>query len=74
MDQPVEINTSRESITTDLSEEEGIVYQFINDRALHLDEIIKESGLQSSGVTRVLLGLELKNLIRQLPGKFFRRK
>ena len=38
-----------------------------------IDEIIRASGLPSSTVSVALLGLEMKRLLRQLPGKLFIR-
>jgi DNA processing protein len=38
-----------------------------------IDEVIRASGLPSSAVSVALLGLEMKRLVRQLPGKMFRR-
>jgi len=38
-----------------------------------IDEVIRASGLPSSAVSVALLGLEMKRLIRQLPGKLFVR-
>ncbi len=38
-----------------------------------IDEVIRRSGLPSSAVCVALLGLEMKRLIRQLPGKMFVR-
>jgi DNA processing protein len=38
-----------------------------------IDDIIRRSGLPASAVSVALLGLEMKRLIRQLPGKMFVR-
>ncbi len=38
-----------------------------------IDEIIRASSLSSSTVNVALLGLEMKRLVRQLPGKLFVR-
>ena len=38
-----------------------------------IDEVIRASGLPSSTVSVALLGLEMKRLVRQLPGKLFVR-
>ena len=53
-----------------LSENEQKVYDAISDDS-SIDEIIRHSGLPSSAVSVALLGLEMKRLIRQLPGKVF---
>jgi len=37
----------------------------------NIDEVILQSGLPSSAVSVALLGLEMKRLVRQLPGKMF---
>jgi DNA processing protein len=36
-----------------------------------IDDLIRHSGMPSSSVSVALLGLEMKRLIRQLPGKLF---
>jgi DNA processing protein len=38
-----------------------------------VDEIIRGSGLPSSAVNATLFSLEMKRLIKQLPGKLFVR-
>jgi DNA processing protein len=38
-----------------------------------IDELIRKSGLPSSAVSVALLSLEMKRLIKQLPGKLFVR-
>ena len=38
-----------------------------------IDEIIRASGLPSSTVGAALFGLEMKRLVKQLPGKLFVR-
>ncbi|HZV35949.1 MAG TPA: DNA-processing protein DprA [Verrucomicrobiae bacterium] len=53
-----------------LSENEQKVYDAITEES-SVDEIIRRSGLPSSAVSVALLGLEMKRLIRQLPGKIF---
>jgi len=47
------------------------VYQLLSHEGLHIDELIRKSGLPSSEVMAILLDLEFKNLLKQLPGKFF---
>ncbi len=43
------------------------------DEAVHVDQVVEASGLNPSDVLAALFGLEMKGLIRQLPGKFFLR-
>lgn len=55
----------------ELSENEQKVYAVLNNEELGIDEVIRHSGLPTSAVSVCLLGLEMKRLIRQLPGKLF---
>jgi DNA processing protein len=41
------------------------------DKSRHVDEIVEVSGLNSSGVLAALFNLEMKGVVRQLPGKQF---
>src|SRR5215212_1973967 len=41
------------------------------EEEISIDEVIRGSGLPASAVSVALLGLEMKRLIRQLPGKMF---
>lgn len=55
----------------ELSENEQRVYDTLNHEEINIDEVIRQSGLPTSAVTVALLSLEMKRLIRQLPGKMF---
>jgi DNA processing protein len=56
-----------------LSGNEEIVYGLLRcGQERGIDDVIQESGLPSSAVAVALLSLELKRLVRQLPGKRFR--
>lgn len=54
-----------------LSENEQAVYDTLSETERAIDEIIRASGMPPSSVSVALLGLEMKRLIRQLPGKLF---
>ncbi len=56
-----------------LSGTEQKVYDALSKEESNIDEVIRHSGLPSSAVSVALLGLEMKRLIRQLPGKMFLR-
>ncbi len=57
-----------------LSENEQKVYDVLKaDDEIGIDEAIRQSGLPSSAVSVALLSLEMKRVIRQLPGKLFVR-
>jgi len=57
----------------ELNERERAVYDAIGTEERMIDDIIRASGLPPSAVSATLLGLELKHIIRQLPGKVFTR-
>jgi DNA processing protein len=59
--------------TLTLSENEQKIYDAVNEHESGIDEIIRKSGLPSSTVSVALLGLEMKRLVKQLPGKMFVR-
>jgi DNA processing protein len=57
-----------------LSESEQTVYDLLNNRdELAIDEVIRGTGLAPSTVSVALLSLEMKKLVKQLPGKLFVR-
>jgi DNA processing protein len=56
-----------------LSETEAKVMALIGQEEIAIDEIIRGSGLTSAAVSATLLGLEMKRIVRQLPGKLYVR-
>ncbi len=59
------------SLPTDLTEAEKLVFEAIGSEETPLDEVIQKTGLPSAKVSSTLLRLEMKKLVRQLPGKHF---
>ncbi len=57
----------------ELSPAEQKIYEQLGSAESGMDEIIRRSGLTSSVVAVGLLSLEMKRVIRQLPGKLFVR-
>ncbi len=58
----------------ELSENEQKVYDTLRtDDETSIDEVIRKSGLPPSAVNVALLSLEMKRVIKQLPGKLFVR-
>jgi DNA processing protein len=54
----------------ELSENEVQVFKMVETHAeCHLDEVIRGSGMSASMVSVALLSLEMKRLIRQMPGR-----
>ena len=56
-----------------LTDDERKVYKILSDEPLYIDDVAEESGVESRLVSKVLLALELKRLIKELPGKQFIR-
>jgi len=56
-----------------LSESEQKVYDVLSNEELTIDDVIRRSGLPSSAVSVGLLSLEMKRVVKQLPGKLFVR-
>jgi DNA processing protein len=55
-----------------LAPTERTIYALLGpDEARHVDELVEASGLNSSEVLAALFELELKGVVRQLPGKHF---
>jgi DNA processing protein len=54
-----------------LSENEQRAYDALSHEETHIDAVIRKSGLPPSAVSVALLSLEMKRLIKQLPGKMF---
>ncbi|HZL12939.1 MAG TPA: DNA-processing protein DprA, partial [Verrucomicrobiae bacterium] len=57
----------------ELSENEQKVFDALENGELTIDEVIRASGLPSSAVSVGLLSLEMKRIVKQLPGKMFVR-
>jgi DNA processing protein len=54
-----------------LSNEERLIYDAIEATETSIDEITQKTKLSSAAVSSRLLQLELKRLVKQLPGKYF---
>ena len=57
----------------ELSANEQKVYDALDEEERSIDEVIRKSGLPSSAVSVSLLSLEMKRIVKQLPGKLFVR-
>ena len=72
---PVETASSEERallVVRDLAPAEGTSYHLLaEDESRHVDDLVELSGLTSSEVLAALFDLELKGVVRQLPGKQF---
>ena len=59
--------------TVTLSANEKSVFDALSTEEISIDEVTQKAGLPTSAVSVALLSLEMKRLVRQLPGKMFRR-
>lgn len=57
----------------DLSDDETAIYKYVDDHAVHVDDLARHSGFSAPRALHILLRLEIKKLVRQLPGKLFVR-
>lgn len=57
----------------ELSPNEQRVFATLTSEETPMDDLIRQSGLPASAVAAALLGLELKKLARQSPGRLFRK-
>jgi len=65
---------TRAYIYNSLTDDERMVYKALSDEPMHIDDLYKKTGLGPAKASKVLLNLELKKVIRELPGKQFVRK
>ncbi len=66
-------DTFKETPMPPMEASEGTIYNLIGDYPTHIDQIARESHLEPSEVSGILLRMELKGIITQLPGKMFVR-
>ncbi len=63
------------ALPEDISDGERDVLKLLSgDEPAHIDDLAESSGISVQALTGVLLGLEMRDLIRQLPGRCFVRK
>jgi DNA processing protein len=62
-------------VPADLTRSEDAVFKLLStDDPAHIDALAEATGLSVPELTNALLGLEMRELVRQLPGKCFVRK
>ena len=54
-----------------LGEDEEKIYSLLSSEPLHIEELIRKTHFSSPAALSLLLSMELRGLVRQLPGKFF---
>ena len=69
---PQESAQKEQLVASALNASEKKIYGLLSaDESKHIDDIVDQSGLNSSEVLATLFDLEMKGLIRQSPGKLF---
>jgi len=61
-------------ITLSLSPQEKKIWDLLSSEPLHVDQMVREAEIGISPMLSLLLEMELKGLIKQLPGKLFVRR
>lgn len=56
-----------------MGESEKAIYEMIGDYPIHIDQVARQGNLEPGKASGILTRMELKGLIRQLPGKMFVR-
>ena len=56
-----------------MEEHEKAIYDLIGDYPIHIDQIANQGNFEPNEVSSILLKMELKGIVRQLPGKLFVR-
>ncbi len=66
---------TKHSEPLNLTESEGVVWRLLSpDEPKHIDELMLESKLPIADLNAVLVGLEMREAVRQLPGKSYVKK
>ena len=61
-------------LAASLNSSEKKIYELLkSDEAVHIDDIVERSDLNSSEVLATLFDLEMKGIVRQMPGKQFNK-
>ena len=64
---------TEEKFATQLNQEEAALWQCLDVYPRTIDEIVRESGLTPQKTNEILLLLELKGIVKALPGNFYQR-
>jgi DNA processing protein len=57
-----------------LTQAESLIYDCLDSDPIHLDEVIEITDLSVGSINASLISLQLKGLIKQLPGSMFKKK
>ncbi|MGD0337581.1 MAG: DNA-processing protein DprA [Bacteroidota bacterium] len=71
---PIVSTRDHQPVLPELTLFEQRIFDILSDNPLHVDTIAERTSLSVSDVLVHLLGLEFKGLVKQLPGKMFRKQ
>lgn len=57
--------------TVNLTRNEEVIVSLLKDKRLHIDQLQSDSNISSSDLFPIMLDLEMKGIIRVLPGNFY---
>ena len=64
-----------ERIPADMGDNERKIWQLLSgDESMHIDMLLETSGLSFGDLNTALVGLDIRDLIRVLPGKHYARR
>ena len=69
----VEVALSEQLDSENFSKDEFALVKILTREPLYIDELVSKSGQSQGEVSSILLKLELKKFVKQLPGKYFVR-
>ena len=61
-------------ICNSLTDNERKIYKVMSDEPVYIDDIVARAGMDMANASKVLLSLQLKRLILEVPGKQYIRK
>jgi DNA processing protein len=61
----------KNNLSSVLDKNENLVYTLLSSDPMYIDDICRESGIAFNKLANILLGMEIKKLAKQLPGKNF---
>jgi DNA processing protein len=66
--------TFQEDKRVDLTENERYIYALVGSNKVHVDEVIGQSAMETKHVMAILTSLEIKEIIRSVPGGYYLRR
>jgi len=61
-------------VSLHLEPDEDIVFSALESYPMHIDSIVRKTGMEAGKLSGILLQLELKGIVHQSPGKYFSGK